>query len=123
MVLAARRTRAAIALWFRRTRHVLAQGVALALLIGGVADVASTNLALSTNLAVEANPLVAWVQAHAGAFWIVPKLAVHLGLALFVVFSPRPSVIALMGAVAALVFLAAGNNFAIYLEIQAALAA
>jgi hypothetical protein len=41
-----------------------------------VADIASTNYALSTPGVWEVNPLMAFAQAELGALWWLPKLAV-----------------------------------------------
>ena len=61
-----------VALFFRTSRPLL-----LILLIGlQIADVVTTDYALSVPGISEANPLMALAQAKLGAIWWLPKLAV-----------------------------------------------
>ena len=46
----------------------------VALLLGQIADVATTNLGLDLGIGWEANPFMALAQAHLGTPWWVPKL-------------------------------------------------
>ena len=43
------------------------------LLVGQIADIVTTNLGLHHGIGWEANPLIAFAQAHLGAPWWVPK--------------------------------------------------
>ena len=90
--------------------------LAVAILIAGVLDVVSTDLALAAGGAREANPVVRALQASLGAFWVVPKLLLHGVLGYMVTWFPnRPTLIS-MTIVCGLVLLAAANNFSIYFD-------
>lgn len=57
------------------------------ILVIGVFDILSTNAMLAAGF-YESNPLVAWVQTETGAWWVLPKIAVHAGLAWLVLMRP-----------------------------------
>lgn len=98
-------------------RRRLAVAVAAALLIVGAMDAATTELALSTGAAREANPIVRAIQDVIGSFWILPKMAVHALLAAVVMRFPMPITLIVMGALALVVFYVSVNNLEIYLSI------
>lgn len=78
----------------------------------GVFDILSTNTMLAAGFH-ESNPLIAWVQTHTGAWWVLPKIAVHAGLAWLVLRWPTRRMLrnARIGvAIYALVIL---NNFSL----------
>src|ERR1700757_4206775 len=61
----------------RMTRLSCAYWLILALFLAlQIADVITTNRALTVPGVWEANPLMAWAQAELGAAWWLPKLAV-----------------------------------------------
>ena len=96
---------------------VWARILAVGLIVAGALDCVSTDLALGSGGAREANPVVAAMQTALGPFWLAPKMAVHGSLAWMVVWFPnRPTLFAL-SAVALLTALAAVNNFAIYFTV------
>jgi hypothetical protein len=69
----------------RRRRRATSHPCWLLLILLGtlqVADIVTTNYALAVHGVAEANPLVASWQAHLGAAWWLPKLAV-VGLVCF----------------------------------------
>jgi hypothetical protein len=74
-----------------------------------VADIVTTNLALRVPTVSEVNPIMAFSQAHLGALWPLPKLALAgVLMALFLQWGrPRPAAIA-----AALWVLVVGTNIA-----------
>lgn len=91
--------------------------LALALIIVGFLDVVSTDLALATGGAVEANPVVRNMQAALGPLWVAPKILLHGALAFMVVWYPNRATLVAMTGVAGLVLFAAVNNFGIYADI------
>lgn len=94
-----------------------ARWLAAAIIVVGALDAVSTDLALGTGLAREANPVVRFIQAQLGDLWLAPKMALHGVMAWMVTWYPNlPTLIALT-AVSALAGLAAVNNFAIYFEV------
>lgn len=58
----------------------------------GILDVVSTNASLAAGN-VESNVLIAAIQQAWGVWWFVPKLAVHMALALFVLWLPSKRMI------------------------------
>lgn len=95
--------------------------VALAVVVAGFFDVVSTDLALATGGAMEANPLIRAIQSALGPLWVVPKLALHGALGYMVMWFPnRPTLYAMTG-VSGLVFLASASNFSIYLDVIGAI--
>lgn len=95
--------------------------LAASIVVVGAADCVSTELALSTGAAKEANPIVATAQRWFGAYWVAPKMAVHVLLAGVVLTSPKPSTLAVMGAVMLLTLAATVNNVMIHQAAAAAL--
>ncbi|MGD1868383.1 MAG: DUF5658 family protein [Neomegalonema sp.] len=91
--------------------------LAMALIVVGFLDVVSTDLALATGGAVEANPIVRQMQAAMGPWWVAPKILLHGGLAFMVVWYPNWTTRVTMSGVAGLVLAAAVNNFGIYADI------
>ena len=69
--------------------------VAILTLVVGVGDVVSTNQGLAAG-AVELNPLFAWIQAALGAWWFLPKMALHGIVAAMVLWYPQPMVLAVV---------------------------
>lgn len=61
-------------------------------IIVGLFDVLSTNAALSAGH-IEANILMASLQQNMGVWWFVPKLLVHILLALFILWLPSRKMI------------------------------
>lgn len=99
----------------RKPRNVTwSHYLAAALIVAGVADAATTEIALATGQASEANPIVAALQAAFGQWWIVPKMAVHGLLAGAVVYFPNRVTLYAMTALTAAIFAVAINNLLIY---------
>ena len=72
------------------TKLSLAYWLTLALFVGlQIADILTTNHALTIPGIWEANPLMAWAQAKLGAVWWVPKLAVVAYLCVAATFMRR----------------------------------
>lgn len=94
----------------------IAVTIAIALLLVGAMDAVSTELALATGQAWEANPIVRWLQEQIGVYWIAPKMAVHGFLAFVVMRFPIPMTLLVMGALASVVFAVSLNNFDIYFD-------
>lgn len=91
--------------------------LAVVLVIVGFLDVISTDIALATGGAREANPVVRGLMDVLGPFWVVPKMVLHVVLGYMVVWYPNRPTLATMSAVAGLVLAAAINNFIIYANI------
>lgn len=94
--------------------------VAALTVIAGVLDAASTELALATGKAWEANPFVRALQAEIGSYWVVPKMIVHGALAAVILAFPRPFTLIVLGTLGLVTLAAAINNFDIYFDIVAA---
>lgn len=93
--------------------------IALAIVLAGVLDAFSTELALSTGGAYELNPVIRSLQEAIGLWWLAPKLAAHVLLGLAIMWFPnRPTLIA-MALVSLGTFAVALNNIAIYADIIA----
>ena len=90
----------------------LAALIALSVVTVGIFDVISTNAGLLVG-AIEANPLMAFVQASLGDMWVAPKMGLHLVAALIVLMRPSRIVFACVGTVVAVNTLVVFNNFAI----------
>lgn len=88
--------------------------VGLLILAAGALDCVSTELALSTGIAFEANPVIRAFQDWTGPYWVAPKMLLHLLLATALVASPSRAGLAAMSVVATLTLGAALNNLAIY---------
>lgn len=82
---------------------------ALVVLIG-IFDVLSTNAMLAAGN-VEANVLMASLQHNLGFWWFVPKLAVHMALALFILWLPSKTMIRNAQAGVLIYALVITNNF------------
>ncbi|MEM9725112.1 MAG: DUF5658 family protein [Pseudomonadota bacterium] len=93
----------------RYTAHFLA---VLVVVMGGL-DCISTELALSTGRAIEANPLVRWLQEALGPWWVAPKMAIHAVLAFAVIAIPTRLALWSTAGVTALTTAAALNNLVI----------
>ena len=89
--------------------------LAVAIAVAGVFDVISTDLALSAG-AYEANPIIRSLQAWLGVAWIAPKLLMHVLLGYMVMWYPNRPTLIMMTIVCGLIFLAAFNNFGIFLQ-------
>lgn len=70
-----------------RASVLTCQVLAVLLILMGVLDVISTNAFLNVGH-IEANPIIAAIQDQFGSFWFIPKLAVHVALAAFVLWLP-----------------------------------
>jgi hypothetical protein len=72
-------------------RDVTYQGPAILLatmiIFVGVFDFVSTNAALAAGN-LESNPLVKFFQQQWGAMWLIPKLTIHIALAVMVLWLP-----------------------------------
>jgi len=72
----------------RDSRLRLASRVfALLIVAVGVLDVISTNVSIAAGN-METNTIIVGLMAQLGAFWFLPKLAVHLTVAAFVMWLP-----------------------------------
>lgn len=98
-----------------------AAAFAVLTIVAGVLDALSTELALATGHAYEANPVVRGLQELGGLFWIVPKMAAHGLLAYVLVRYPNIWTIGLLGGLALATLAVALNNFQIYFDIIATL--
>lgn len=94
--------------------------LAILLILVGALDAFSTQLALATGLATEANPLVAAIQAALGDYWVLPKMIVHGLLAAGVAWFPNRLTLVVMSLLAVLIFCVSLNNFAIFHDITSA---
>lgn len=90
--------------------------LAIVIVIAGFCDVISTDLALSTGTAREANPVIRMVQDLLGPLWVAPKMALHGVLGYMVMWFPDRATLVAMSLVTGVVFLASINNLSIYLE-------
>ena len=96
----------------RRNVHLFPAARLLSLLLVGVAfiDVISTNAALAAGHS-EANAIVNYVQDRLGSWWAVPKIGLHVILALLILWYPSRKMVSMarvvVGGYLALVF----NNF------------
>lgn len=100
--------------WLHRCAFILS----LMIVLAGALDSLSTELALATGFAREANPLVRAVQEAIGVWWILPKMALHGALAWLVTWRPTWFTIGVMSLVTMLTFAAAANNFMIFADIM-----
>lgn len=91
--------------------------LAAVMILAGALDALSTELALATGQAIEANPFVRSIQDQVGLFWLVPKAAIHLVMAYVIITFPTRLTFAVMGALAAATLLVAASNFEIYIDI------
>ena len=69
------------------TFHGPALLLAAMIVFVGVFDVISTNAALDAGN-MEANPIVSAFQRHWGIWWLIPKLTIHIALAVVVLWLP-----------------------------------
>jgi hypothetical protein len=67
--------------------RLAARLLALMIVVAGVLDVVSTNASIAAG-GVENNLFVAALMVQMGGWWFVPKLAVHLLVAAFVLWLP-----------------------------------
>ncbi|MCI4663617.1 MAG: DUF5658 family protein [Neomegalonema sp.] len=104
------------------SRVFWARIVAVALVVAGGVDAASTQIALSTGMVYEANPLIRALQGATGVGWIAIKMLAHFGLAGAVLWYPNRATLIAMAAIAALTLAVAVNNTLIYLHIVGATA-
>ena len=88
----------------------LAQVLAALIVAVGVLDVLSTNAMLAAGN-IEANLLMAGLQHELGVWWFVPKLVVHVLVAMFVLWLPSKSMIRKAQAVVLIYALVITNNF------------
>ncbi len=94
--------------------RIYASWLAIAIIIVGALDSASTELALMTGFAVEANPIVAALQDLTGDYWILPKMLIHGWLAAGVAWFPNRLTLGVMTCIAALVFAVSISNLMIF---------
>lgn len=95
--------------------------LAIGIVLVGLLDVVSTDIALTHGGAYEANPLIRSLMTSLGVFWVAPKMILHGALGYMVIWYPNRITLAVMTVVAGLVALAAANNFYIYAEAVGAL--
>jgi hypothetical protein len=76
----------------------------------GIFDVLSTNAFLAAGN-IEANVLMASLQEQLGVWWVIPKLSIHLLLALFILWLPSKTMIWNAKAGVLLYALVITNNF------------
>ena len=89
----------------RHTGFVLA----FMLLIAGGMDVVSTNVALAGGFA-EGNPVMGSLQTTLGSWWVLPKIALHLAAAYWLLWLPSRRMIRCARIVAAGYVLILFNN-------------
>lgn len=89
---------------------LLAQVFAALIVAVGVLDVLSTNAMLAAGN-IEANALMASLQHELGVWWFVPKLLVHVLVAVFVLWLPSKSMIRKAQAIVVIYALVITNNF------------
>ena len=90
-----------------KAAHVLA----FALILVGVFDVVSTNMALAAGN-IEANPLISAIQDVFGPWWAAPKMLVHVLFAWFIIWLPSQRMITIgSGVVVCFVAIAANNLY------------
>ena len=70
------------------TMHILIRAMMLLVFVGTCGDVWSTNRALATGGAVEANPIMAFLMRIFGSFWIIPRILFGLGNIFLVIHWP-----------------------------------
>ena len=93
--------------------------IAVALILVGAVDAASTEIAMATGRVVEINPVIRTLQDAIGGWWIAAKMGAHLLLACAVLWYPnRPTLVA-MAVVMLLTAAVAANNLLIYRNILA----
>jgi len=80
--------------WRRRARcrrdakmRMTARFLALLIVVVGILDVVSTNASLAAG-GVETNALILAIMNQIGDWWFVPKIAVHMLVALFLLWLP-----------------------------------
>ncbi len=93
-----------------RTR--LARVLALLFVVIGSLDVVSTNVAQAAGY-VEANPVIRLIQDQMGAWWAVPKVALHLGLASIILWLPTRKLLFAAGAMVVLYIAIVSHNFSL----------
>jgi hypothetical protein len=74
------------------TQHGTALLLATLLVFVGVFDVVSTNASLAAGN-MEANGIVASFQENWGALWFIPKLVIHIALAIVILWLPSRKMI------------------------------
>ncbi|MCI4660452.1 MAG: DUF5658 family protein [Neomegalonema sp.] len=95
--------------------------LAVFLVMVGFLDVVSTEVALGTGAAREANPVVRSMMESIGVYWIAPKMLLHVMLGYMVVWYPNLPTLLTMSGVSMLVLAAAVSNSLIYLHATGAL--
>lgn len=98
----------------KRLNYGAARWLALVVILVGLADVYSTNVALGAGDAREFNPIVDWLQVELGVYWVFPKMAVHLLLAAMILWYPNLMTLLALTSVSALVLTVSMNNMSIY---------
>ncbi len=93
-----------------RTR--LARVLAFLFVVIGSLDVVSTNVAQAAGYP-EANPVMRLMQEQLGAWWAVPKVALHLGLASIVLWLPTRKLLAAAGMMVVLYIAIVSHNFSL----------
>lgn len=89
---------------------LMARVFAALVVIIGIFDVLSTNAMLAAGN-IEANILMAGLQHKLGFWWFVPKLTIHVALALFVLWLPSKTMIRNAQAGVLIYALVITNNF------------
>ena len=67
--------------------RMTAQFLALMIVVVGILDVISTNASIAAG-GVETNGLIAALMTQFGTWWFMPKMAVHILVAMFVLWLP-----------------------------------
>ncbi len=67
--------------------RMTAQFIALMIVVVGILDVISTNASIAAG-GSETNALIAAFMTQLGSWWFLPKMAVHVFVALFVLWLP-----------------------------------
>jgi len=103
------------ALRSRHSRRLRVAGflVAALVLAVGAMDVWSSNAVLSAGGGVEVNPLHRWTQMNWGAWWMAPKMLIHVLVAAMVVWFPGRAVLATISPIVALTGYIVWNNLQI----------
>ncbi len=92
--------------------RVAAWALVIAYNIVGVADIVSTVIAVDSGAGVEANPILAALMTHAGAGWILAKLALQGLISFMVLWFPHWIVLGFFAtAIAGNAWIVANNFF------------
>ncbi len=93
-------------------RRLLARILALLFVVMGSLDVVSTNAAQAAGYA-EGNPVMRLMQEQMGAWWALPKVALHLAMASMILWLPRRKLLAAAGVMTVLYLAMVTHNFSL----------